>query len=167
MKQIIIILVFAQYSIVSLGQNPCDNAQINNTDFDQLFQKEFAAIQADSMLAFRHCPNTNGCNNTIGILCWKINKQYFYKKIQKRDGEIKITTDLRYGLMDHLEKFYKNKIFTITGDVPRNIYIDDGQFTKIVFKAKDFCWHLEIGSLNSNDIRVIWAKELLSYYIRL
>lgn len=167
-KKIIIILIFLQPAIVSLGQSsPCDYVQINNTDFDKLYQKEFEAIQADTILSIKHSKSTNSSGNAVGILCWKINKQYFYKKIQQQNGEIKSTTELRYGLINQLESFYKNKIYTITGDVPNNIYIDEGLFTKVVFKAKELCWHLELGSLNSNDIRVIWVKDLLSYYIRM
>lgn len=171
MNRIIILLgLLCTITFFSFGQSniQCDTIKIFNGNFDKFFQNEYYAIKADTILAIRHCYNTNGCSSTFGLLCWKINGQYYFKKVQERNPKflstIKTTSKLSKELKRHLINFYEQKIFTKNNalEEQNEFWIDDGPVTSLLFKTTDKCWRFGYGYLNSKDIRIVWTAQLIA-----
>ncbi len=150
----------------SFGQSTlqCDSITVYNGEFDKLFQDEYASIKADTILAIRHCGTINGCYNTFGLLCWKVNGQIYFKKIQRKKGKTKSSIKLDKVLKQKLIEFYESKIYLKTGEIEEKnqFWIDDGPLTLLLFKTNNNCWRFGMDISNSKDIRVIWTNELLN-----
>jgi hypothetical protein len=129
----------------------CDSININNGAFDKIFQDEFSAIKADTILAVHHCSSTNGCGNTFGLLCWKKNGEFYFKKIQRKDNQIEYSTELNMKLKNKLIEFYEKRIFEKTGELEPNsqYWPDDGPATLLLFKTDNYCWRFNMTISNS------------------
>jgi hypothetical protein len=161
----ILLIIFCTLAFKTIGQtsSKCDSIVIYNTEFDKLFQKEYNSIDADSILAIRHCFSTNGCSKSFGILCWKIDNKFYFKKMQKMKNKTKITSKINNDISLQLIDFYNKKLFEKFEVNQENtqFWIDDGPLSIIVFKSKSSCWSFEISSSNSNDLKSVWMKELM------
>ncbi len=143
----------------------CDSITVYNGEFDKLFQDEYNSIKSDTVLAIRHCYSTNGCSNTFGLLCWKVNGQYHFKEVQRKNGKIKVLSKLDKELVEHLINFYDKKIFDTTVELEEKdlLFIDDGPLTLVLYRTKVKCWRFNIGYSNSTtDMKVAWTKKLLA-----
>lgn len=164
-KLILFLGLFITITIKTLGQTTlqCDSITVHNGVFDKIFQDEYSAIKADTVLAVRHCGSTNGCGNTFGLLCWKVNGEFYFKKIQRKDNQIEFSTELDKKLKNKLIEFYEKRVFEKTGELEPNsqYWADDGPATFILFKADNYCWRFDMSISNSKDIRVVWTRNLL------
>jgi hypothetical protein len=162
------ILLGLLYFIISnsFGQSTlqCDSITVYNGEFDKLFQDEYKSIKADTVLAIRHCGSTNGCYNTFGLLCWKVDGKIYFKKIQRKRSKTKSSIKLDKELKQKLIEFYESKIYLKTGEIEEKnqFWIDDGPLTLLLFKTNNSCWRFGMDYSNSKDIRVIWTNELLN-----
>ncbi len=151
--------------IKTIGQtsSKCDSIVIYNSEFDMLFQKEFNSIDADSILAIRHCFSTNGCSKSFGLLCWKIDNKFYFKKMQRMKNKTKITSKINKDISKQLINFYNKKLFEKceVNQEKTEYWIDDGPLSIIVFKSKSSCRSFEISSSNSNDLKSVWMDKLL------
>ncbi|MEZ4805190.1 MAG: hypothetical protein R2852_06840 [Bacteroidia bacterium] len=165
-KQLILLSTFCSLHILSFGQlnAQCDSVHVYKSEFDKLFQSEYESIQADSVLAIRHCYTTNGCNRTFGLLCWKTKGEYHFKKIQRKKHRIKSTSKLNKNLKLKLIEFYENKLFEHTNELEakEQVWIDDGPLTFALFKTSNSCWEFKMATSRSEDIRVKWIKEIVA-----
>jgi len=166
-KRILLLLgLLSIIKICAFGQTriQCDSIKISRGEFDKLFQNEYNIVEADTILAIRHCYSTNGCPHTFGLLCWKTNGQFYFKKIESKNDKTKSTSKLNKELIRQLISFYEKEVYRMTGsiDEKEKLIIDDGPYTRILFKTKDRCWQFGYSYSNSNDIRVLWTQELLT-----
>lgn len=69
MKSLLIALLLLGFNFASFSQNntDCASIKIYNSDFDNVFQFIYQAIDTDSIIAIRHCATSNGCFDTYGI----------------------------------------------------------------------------------------------------
>ena len=157
------LLYFKSFCAVGQSNIQCDSIKIFNSGFDIFFQNEYISIRADSVLAIRHCPSTNGCPDPWGLLCWKSDGQFYFRKVQLKRNRMKTTSKLNKQLVQQLIKFYDQKIYIKNGDFEKyQFYVDDGPETLMLFKTKDKCWNFSFISAPSNDIRLVWTNELLA-----
>lgn len=161
-QQILLILLTSVFALKSQAQ--CDSIKVYNGDFDKVFQFIYQSIESDSILAVRHCGTTNGCDNTFGLLYWKIDNQTHFQLIKRKNGETVKSEKLKKNLKNHLDKFYKNKLHTETKEIDINntFWIDDGPLTIAVFKTDKNCWRFNHTAVQDlKDKRVDWINELL------
>lgn len=164
-RLIILLILISGFLNQSFSQSiiQCDSIKVYNGDFDNLFQNEFVSIEADTILAIRHCGTTNGCYNTYGLLCWKENGTYNFKLIRRDKKGIKTSTKIKRELQSHLVSFFDEQVFSKTGEVEikQEYWMNDGPCTIMLFKSTGNCWRFGYGSMTSEDIRVVWAKRLV------
>ena len=129
------------------------------TDFDLQFQEEYDAIIADSILVFHH---EYGYFNSLrfALFCWKKEGEFYFRMLRSTKKKIKSSSKLKKKLRTHLISFFEKKIFTHTGEVPNQYWIDDGASTMVLFKSKDDCWRLYHCIGGAKDVRVIWLNEV-------
>ena len=150
---------------ISESKAQCDTIKVYDGDFDNVFQFIYQTIDADSILAVRHCYTTNGCARTFGLLYWVKNNKTNFKLIKREGGKTKESQKLKENLKAHLDEFYKMNLFQKTEKVEttKNLFIDDGPVTIAVFKTKSECWRFGYTLVQVNqDIRVIWINKLLT-----
>lgn len=142
--------------------NDCDNVKINGSAFDSLFQHEFMALQADTILAAKHCYNTFNCGQSFGLLCWKEKGRYGFKLFTKNKGEIKTKSDLPVSIKRHILSFFSDEMYLYNTPVQDDYHIDDGKYSVIVYLSQTYCWRIGVGSGGENDIRVRWLRQLIN-----
>ena len=162
-----IILFFALTACFTVPESKaqCDTIKVYDGDFDNVFQFIYQTIDADSILAVRHCYTTNGCSRTFGLLYWVKNNKTDFKLIKRENGKTKESQKLKENLKSHLDEFYQEKLFQKTDKVEttKNLFIDDGPVTIAVFKTKSDCWRFRYTLVQDNqDTRVLWINKLLT-----
>lgn len=164
LKFILFCLLTVSFSIPE-SKAQCDTIKVYDGDFDNVFQFIYQTIDADSILAIRHCYTTNGCAKTFGLLYWKKDNQTNFKLIKRENGETNQSDRLKKKLKAHLDEFYEKKLFNeFDKDETENIlFIDDGPVTKTVFKTNSECWRFEYTAVqNNHKNRVLWINKLLT-----
>jgi hypothetical protein len=145
----------------------CDSIKIYNSDFDKVFSLIYNTIDADSILAVRHCFSTNGCSNSFGVLCWKKDNLFHFKKIEQKNGKTILTDKVDKKLRIHLIEFYGQKVYSDNSeiDIDNTVWIDDGPLTLLRFKTDNMCWTFNhTSSKNKTDARIKWVSD--SFRIR-
>jgi hypothetical protein len=169
---ILIFILSISYGVKGQNQSQCDSIYVVGIDFDKIFQDKFKTIKSDTMLAVRHCNNTNGCRNPYGIMYWHDQSGYhsllMYREIKTLFryitlyDKIKTSEKISVDLKRHLDQFIADKTYTFDDEISRS-FINHAPVTKVLFKTKEVCWHYKVedSRIGNEEVEWIkWAEEL-------
>ena len=124
MIRVILILIFSLLITLSCFAQ-------NRIDFEGVFQKAYKSIDSDSVLCVKQC-STFGRN--MAVICWKLNGEYHFKKIEEKRRRIKTTCQINNKLKKHFISFYALQVSKESKEC-KPYLIDDGGYTFVEFKA--------------------------------